>query len=371
MVNDECGMHIPNSSFIIHHLKGFAMDKIRIGIVGCGNMSHTHVNRFEELYDRMQITAAVDVVAEYAQKTAAALPGEVKAATDFHDVLPMVDALLLVLPHHLHFPVTMDCLKAGKHVLVEKPMANTEQECLDMIACAKETQRVLMVAYCMRFHPLVIKFRELIRSEAYGPVFQLSIWTEQLTKFEPTHWACRKETVGGGQLFSHGCHYIDLMLWMLNKNPVKGCHFGTNRGTPWMEREGTSNVVIEFEDGILGYHFGTWGARGTRNKYAFHAHCEKGMLELAFSDGKLILHSGKEHVPGQFDADNKEKILAEDANNKATEKEMEHFLQCIKTGGKPLTSGESSLAGLRLVWRLYDAEDKGAIADLRGIELPQ
>ena len=80
------------------------------------------------------------------------------------------------------------------------------------------------------------------------------------------------------------------MLWMLGK-PVRGSHYGTNRGTPWMEKEGTSNVTIEFENGILGYHFGTWGARGTRLKYSFHAHCEEGMIEAAISEGKLIAHS--------------------------------------------------------------------------------
>ena len=82
----------------------------------------------------------------------------------------------------------------------------------------------------------------------------------------------RKETLGGGQLFSHGCHYIDILLaWM--GQPVSGTHLGTNFGTPWMEGEGTSNVSLKFANGALGYHFGTWGAKGTRLRYSFHAHC--------------------------------------------------------------------------------------------------
>src|SRR5690606_25452304 len=98
--------------------------------------------------------------------------------------------------------------------------------------------------------------------------------------------------LGGGQLFSHGCHYIDqMLLWM--RMPVEGTHMGTNLGTPWMEREGTSNVTIKFENGAMGYHFGTWGARGSRLRYSVHAHCMGGMLEMQRHDRRIILHEDK------------------------------------------------------------------------------
>ena len=75
---------------------------------------------------------------------------------NYEEILDHVDATLVVLPHHLHHPVTIKCLNEGKHVLVEKPMANTEQECLEMIGSARRNDRVLMVGYCMRLHPLVL-----------------------------------------------------------------------------------------------------------------------------------------------------------------------------------------------------------------------
>ncbi len=113
----------------------------------------------------------------------------------------------------------------------------------------------LMVAYCMRYHPLLQEMEALLKGKRYGETFQLSIWTEQHTQGEPGSWMHRVETLGGGQLFSHGCHYIDILLaWM--GEPVEGTHLGTNLGTPWMEMEGTSNVAIKFANGALGYHFG-------------------------------------------------------------------------------------------------------------------
>ena len=334
------------------------MKEIRLGLIGCGGMARGHASRFQAQGSRMRLTAAVDIERDRAQAVADHFQG-VKVATDYREILDDVDAVLIALPHHLHHPAAMDSFRAGKHVLVEKPLANSEQECLEMIAAAEKADRVLMVAYCMRFHPLVVRMKELLDEKAYGEVFQVSIWTEQHTEREPSSWMCRAETLGGGQLFSHGCHYVDLLLWYLGR-PVKGVHVGNNYGTPWMEKEGTSNVCLEFETGALGYHFGTWGAKGTRLGYSFHAHCTGGMLEAAFRPGKLIAHVGQE-----------EEVLVESPMTKPTEEELRHFLDCIDTGQKPLTDGPSSLQGLRVIWRLYEAEEKGIIADLRGLGLDE
>ncbi len=332
------------------------MAEIRMGLVGCGGMSQVHLRRFHALADRLRVTATVDVDLARAQAAAEALGAE-RACTDYHDILGDVDAVLLVLPHHLHHAAGIDCLRAGVHVLLEKPMANSERECLDLIEAAREADRVLMIAYCMRYHPLVVRLKELLDAGAYGDAFQLSIWTEQHTEYPPGHWTRSAATLGGGQLFSHGCHYIDLLLWFLGE-PVEGTHLGTNRGTPWMEREGTSNVTIAFQGGRLGYHYGTWGARGTRLGYSIHAHCEKGMLEADITHGRLLAHVGQ-----------REELLLETEAGKHTENEMAHFLDCIETGRTPLTNGPDSLQGLRVIWRLYEAEEQHAVADLRGLGL--
>ena len=235
-------------------------------------------------------------------------------------------------------------------------MANSEAECLDLIATAARVDRNLMIAYCMRFHPVVAAMKDELDKQSFGEVFQVSIWTEQMTRYPPGHWGHRAATLGGGQLFSHGCHYIDILLWYLGE-PVSG----TNTGTPWMEREGTSNVTMKFAGGRLGYHFGTWGARGTRLRYSIHAHCSEGMIEADVSGHRLLAHAGGER-----------KLLMEsDAGaGKHTENEMAHFIDCIDRGQTPLTDGEASLQSLRVIWKLYEAEERDVVADLRGLGLP-
>lgn len=338
----------------------------RLALIGCGGMARSHAARFEPLRDRLEVTAVVDLEPDRAEAVAALLPNRPPACRTMAEALPHCDAVLLALPHQLHCAHTVAALAAGKHVLAEKPLGNSEEECRRMIRAAGAAKRVLMVAYCMRFHPLVRKLKELIDAQTYGRCFQLSIWTEQHTEREPENWMCRSATVGGGQLFSHGCHYIDLMLWMLGK-PLHGTHLGSNLGTPWMEREGTSNVSIAFESGAMGYHFGTWGARGTRLGYAFHAHCEAGMLEIDYAAGRLNFY-GKlaAHRPG--DSGTQQTVtLLEAPGAKPTTEEMAHFLDCLETGAEPLTDPVSSLEGLQVIWKLYEAEERHELADLRGL----
>lgn len=343
------------------------MKKTRVGIIGCGGMAKTHVNRFRSILDRVEITAVSDIDIQRAQTVADLLPGNVMVAADYREISDRVDAVLVALPHHLHHSSGMYFMNRGKHVLMEKPLANSEGECFDLIEAVKKNKVVLMVAYCMRFDPLVLKFKELLDSKKYGEVFQLSIWTEQHTEPDPSSWARKAALLGGGQLFSHGCHYIDLMLWMMGR-PLYGCHIGTNLGTPWMEREGTSNVTIAFEGGKIGYHFGTWGARGSRLRYSFHAHCEKGMLEADISGGKLYFHGDAAvHDPANLNPDQKQTLLLESQNYKQTEDEMRHFIDCIETGATPLTDPEFSLKGLKVIWKLYEAEERRELANLEGV----
>ncbi|GIP37375.1 oxidoreductase [Paenibacillus sp. J31TS4] len=346
------------------------MEVVRLGIIGCGGMAGSHAKGFEELEDRMKVTAVCDIDMERVKAAAAATNAET-AVTDYRELLAHVDAVLIALPHDLHYEVGMACLKAGKHVLMEKPMCNTETECLELIETAERAGLVLMTAYPVRFWPVIRKLKELVDAKTYGEVFQMSIWTEQYTRFPSGHWTESAKRLGGGQFFSHGCHYVDLLLWFLGK-PVRGTHMGTNFGTPWMEKEGTSNVVLEFEGGKLAYHFGTWGARGTRLGYSIHVHCTEGMLEYNHKEGRLYLHSNIRAERANMETASKTEILFEDTNtSKKTQYEALHFLECIRTGAKPLTDGPSSLQGLRIIWRLYEAELENRVADLTGLGLEE
>ncbi len=350
---------------------------IRLGIIGCGDMGESHRSAFAELGDRVRVTATADVDLDRARAAADHFGAEL-ATTDYRDTLDAVDAVLVVTPHDLHAEMGLTALRAGKHVLMEKPMAVSEQECLDLIAESSDRDLVLMTAYPMRFHPLVRTLKDLVDQRLLGDPFHMSIWTEQLTMPAEGHWIRSAKRLGGGQLFSHGCHYVDLLLWFLGR-PERGTHMGSRLGTPWMEREGTSDLIMAFESGITGYHFGTWGARASRMGYSIHVHCVGGMLEADLTNGRLYAHHGwggpaprgglaETLLPP---ADAGELLVQTEADDKHLGGEIVHFVECVETGQRPLTDGPGSLQGLRVIWRLYEAEERGLVADLRGLGLDE
>ena len=347
--------------------------KIRLGIIGCGVMSrHSHAYGMKDIASEAEVTAICDKRIYRAEEFCDNMGGDrskILITADYKEMVDVVDAVVIVTPHHLHYEQAMFFLQHDKHVLCEKPIAITEEDCLAMVAEAKKRNLTFMCAYPVPYWEGIVKLKELLDSGKYGKVFQMSIWTEQYTGLdrgdgEAAEWGFNRKYVGGGQFFSHGCHYVDLMLRFLGE-PIKGFHMGTVTGTPWMKDmgEGTSNVVIEFEGGVLGYHFGTWGARGTTHDYNIQVFTDKGFFEYDHVKNSLTYKS-------TLGPANETRGITEwkfMGVGKQTQYELLHFVDCLRTGKEPLTDGESSIQSLRAIWRMYEAEQKGVIADLRGL----
>ncbi len=351
------------------------MKKLRLGLVGCGAMMGTHVKGVLQV-ENVEIVAVCDIVEENAKAVADALGGTPKIFTEYCDMVDMIDAVMIALPHDLHFECGMFFAMHNKHILMEKPLCNTERECEILIEACEERNLKLMCAYPVRFWPGIRKLKELVDSGEFGEIIQMSIWTEQLTgvtlkydQYRGQKWLITNR-IGGGQLFSHGCHYVDLMLWFLGE-PISGAHMGTRNGTPWMLREGTSALVIKFKNGVVGYHGATWGARGTRLGYDFQIQTEKGMLEYEHASGEVRIYNGNGvHRPGESSRQSYDVLWKrEGTSSKETQYEIAHFVDCVLNDKTPLTNGRAALQGLRVIWELYRAEENNTLADLRGLGL--
>ena len=341
------------------------MVKIRLGLIGCGGMMETHASAVDACTEALSITAVCDISYERAASVAAVL-NDPFITTDYTQMLDHVDAVLIALPHDLHYECGMFFAHNKKHILMEKPLCNTEEECLRLIDACDENGVTLMCAYPVRYWPGIVKLKALVDSGDYGKVIMMSVWTEQLTKAPQYHWY-NTARLGGGQLFSHGCHYIDLLLWFLGQ-PVSGTHVGTNVGTEWLLREGTSSVTMKFENGAVAYHGATWGARGTRLGYDFQIQTEKGLLDYDHGKGTITFYSRSEiHKPGEPARNTVAVIWNQGDGKKQTQHEINHFVDCVITGTTPLTSGRTALESLRVIWKLYDAEKTNTVADLRDI----
>ena len=190
------------------------MDRIGIGAIGCGGIASGHLPAYREV-EGLETVAVCDIDEQVARGRAEEF--DVPAVyTDWRELLAdeRVDAVSVLLPHHLHRDVAVAAAQAGKHVLTEKPMATSLGEADDMIAAADAAGVVLMVGQILRFRPANIKARELIRDGAIGEV--RNVLRRRLGKSGEfrSEWARKPEEAGGWVLYGFGAHEVDMILWL-------------------------------------------------------------------------------------------------------------------------------------------------------------
>src|SRR2546430_8163667 len=146
--------------------------------------------------------------------------GVASVAADYRDVLGKVDGVVIALPHHLHFRVALDCLRAGVHVLCEKPLAESAAEVAELLAAAEQSHVALAVNNTRRLFPPSRRVHELLSEGAIGAVRFLGYYDG--TKYE---WPSASGFSFGlrgtrkGVLLDVGAHVLDLVCWWLGRHP--------------------------------------------------------------------------------------------------------------------------------------------------------
>lgn len=321
-------------------------EKLRIAILGCGRFNRSHVRAMTELKDELVVTHAVDKNIDRAREVAE-MTGA-KAVTSLHDIWDEFDAIDICTPHFLHAPQTMEALRRGKDVLVEKPMAIDPDDAEAIVRFAEMNDNVLMVGYVLRYHPLVRAMRDHVLKETFGRPLFVTMATEDY--YEPhTEWLRWIGTRGGGVLLSHGCHYIDLLIWLFG--PVRRATCMKNKLVmDALEGEETAIALCEFTTGVIGTYTASQATKHGRRGLTVSINCEKGRLDLNLREGTLTVDDGNERV------------LFEGASGKPIRAQLEHFIQCVRERKVPLTSGRSALASHRAIWEMYAAEKDDRIA---------
>lgn len=189
---------------------------IRIAIVGCGRIAHQHAAALGNLH----ITPAtlVDIDIGKARLLAGKFHDIPTCTDDITDIMvdDSIDAVIICLPHDLHAEVAIDAISAGKHVLVEKPMCLLRYEADQMIEAADTNNVNLMVGHVLRFAPVHIKVRELIRDGVIG--IPVNVTARRLThrRSLASGWRIEPEVAGSWLLYGLGVHQIDIITWLLD-----------------------------------------------------------------------------------------------------------------------------------------------------------
>lgn len=233
---------------------------LRLGLIGCGEIAAESAAALRAA-SNATISFTADPDLALAESLAAATGA--RATSDVRELLASaeVDAVLVSTPHHLHAPLAIQAAEAGKHVVVEKPMATSVADCDRMIAAARSAGVVLSVCYCHRYDPRVQRARQLLDAGAIGEVQGVRIvlgqhrgpdyWKRGLTGRAISDWRGRRETAGGGVLIMNACHLLDFMCWLVGSEVVEvAACAATQLDGP--EVEDTISVSYRHANGALG-----------------------------------------------------------------------------------------------------------------------
>ncbi|NUQ02055.1 MAG: Gfo/Idh/MocA family oxidoreductase [Armatimonadetes bacterium] len=332
------------------------MAKVRIGLIGLGNISNFHRAGIRAHSDRAELSVVCCRTREQGEKVAE--DWGCGYTPDYRETFAHADAILIATPHHLHYPMAKDALEAGvKHLFIEKPVTNTVEECDELIALADRTGASVSVGYVLRYVPVVQQMKAIVESGQLGAPVAGLCRTEH--GFEPDEfaamltWAKRVDELGGGVLFSHGCHYVDLMIWLLGD--CTNAHVVRNHTLlrEVMEGEDSAFMNMTFASGAVGNYFATWAVRYRELSIDLRVYCLNGQVVFQqFEDAStrlfVIDRDGlrdlQPAVPagatGPTDGFVSEPVFAS---------QMDAWLRTIETGAEPLTGlreGRKSIAAV-------------------------
>lgn len=220
------------------------MGKIAVGIIGCGNLGKTHAECIQQL-EHMETVAYADVYEPSAVRLLEQFGGRY-ATTDAGELLrdASIDAIYVTTQHDTHADLCIRALEAGKHVLVEKPMAMTVEDCERIAEAVRASGKKLMTAYKMRYYNMLWKAKELIPNPVMVTMQMMDHrWGEGLWVNDPVK--------GGGNVVSQGCHSTDVLRYVAGSNPVEVYAAGGN----YYQQSGVVDnltAVFRFENGAAG-----------------------------------------------------------------------------------------------------------------------
>lgn len=194
--------------------------KVRLGIVGAGYMGLEHAHGFKLLPD-VQIAAVCDRDPAAAEHLAHVSDHQPRIYSRWEELVsqPDLDGIIITVPNFLHHQVAEAALKAGKHVLLEKPLATTVDGARAVLRAAETSGKQVQIGLVYRYSNLYNKMAEILAEGQFGPVTML--WCKEFrASFPPNPWFFSQEA-SGGALVEKNCHHFDLFNWFAGARPKK------------------------------------------------------------------------------------------------------------------------------------------------------
>jgi UDP-N-acetyl-2-amino-2-deoxyglucuronate dehydrogenase len=226
----------------------------RIAIIGTGGIANAHIEAYLTFKDRCEIVALCDIYPDKSAQTKEKYNLKCDIVSDYHDLLSRedLDLVSVCTPPFTHANISVDFMNSGKHVIVEKPMASSLEECDRMNEAARKTNRILSVISQNRFRDPIMSLKHVLDSGLVGKILHAQVdshWWRGHSYYD-LWWRGTWEKEGGGCTLNHAVHHIDMLHWMMDM-PERIQAVMSNTAHDNAEVEDLSVALLSYSNGAL------------------------------------------------------------------------------------------------------------------------
>lgn len=338
------------------------MKKLRFAIIGCGIIAQRHAEHINAIG---KLQAVCDIKIERAWNLQEKYGGDenvkdVLACSSIDQLLKCtkrIDVISICTPNYLHAEHTIKALKAGFHVLCEKPMAIDIGDCKRMVMEAQKANRYLFVVKQNRFNPPVEKVKRLIGAGMLGKIFSIQLncfWNRNFDYYRDSDWKGSKD-MDGGTLFTQFSHFIDLLFWMIGDVEEVYAMSDNFAHRDVIEFEDTGVVILRFSNGVLGTINYTVNAYSNNMEGSITIFGEKGTVKIGgqylneldyqMIEGYEIKDLPKGNPPNDYG-----KYMGSMSNH---DKVYENVVDVLMNGGEIVANGIDGLRTVEIISKIY------------------
>ena len=341
---------------------------VGVGIIGVGGLcSYGHFPAMERAQGA-KLLALCDVNRESCELSAR-LHNVPAVYCDYHELLanPAIDAVIVATPNYLHKSISIDALKAGKHVLCEKPMALNAADAAEVVGAAQAAGKKLMVDFTHRFWNRSIELKKALMAGKLGDIYYIRLgWLRRRgTPAWGGNWFTTKSQAGGGCLVDIGCHMIDLALWLAGERRVESVSGyvtqrlgNSNGGGIASDVEDFAAASLTLQNGVHVHLEVAWALNLDRAKHAFiDVYGTQGGASWRAYGGtsgdpspQLCFYDGK-----ALDCLIEPAVLEVETPSEGWVRAVQHFIDCIRYDKDPEPSGTCGLEVTQITDAIYAA----------------
>ena len=344
--------------------------KIKLAILGAGRIAQVHLQGYNRIRDKVNVCAIVDVRKEVAKNTAAEW-GIGKTCQTVEELLGQesCDAIDICLPHNLHLECVQKACAAGKHVLVEKPIARSLAEADQIVKAAERGGVILMVAHNHVFNPLVEKAKQIIDEGLIGKPHLVKALSLGWFHFTKDDFRQSKEQTGGGVFIDTGAHFVYILRYLFGE-VESVVTIQSNSVRREMEGEDNAIVSLKFTNGCLGEITTSYAGRipgwqegfPTGWEQGFVILGDKGALRFSLTEDKLWIYSEADRFPSEFRGWTA--ISFPNAYAASFNLEVEHFVDSLINQSTPKVPGSEGRKTLEVIDAAYRSAETSRVITL-------